>query len=92
MAFTAANFAMTSSHQNSNVPRTFAYKTADTQATVNNSGYFNSVSAEVNVGDYIYAFTDTGGTPTPVHFWVISNAAGVVDVANGDALTVTNSD
>lgn len=92
MTFDGTKFAMTSSHANSNVPRTFAYKSTDTQATINTSGYFNTVARELHVGDYIYAFTDTGGTPTPVHLWVISNDGTTVDVANGDALTVTNSD
>lgn len=92
MAFDSTKFAVMSGHQNSDVPRMWGYKTADTQATINTAGYFNSVADLVNVGDLIYAYTDTGGTPTPVNFWVNANDGTTVDVANGDALTVTDSD
>jgi hypothetical protein len=92
MAFTRANFARSSSHANPNAPVDWTYKTNDTIADVNTSGYFNAVAGEVKVGDRIYAYCDADGTPAPAHFFVASNTGTVVDVANGDALTVTDSD
>ena len=92
MAFNADNFAKSSGHANHNVPTTYNYKTNDTVADVNTVGYFNSKAGELNEGDLIYAYCDADGTPAPAHFFVASNAAGVVDVANGDALTLTDSD
>jgi len=92
MAFDRTKFARSSAHANANVPVTWNYITADTQATLNTAAYFNSVANEVNVGDLIYAVTDTGGTLTPCHLFVNANSGGVVDVANGDALTLTDSD
>lgn len=92
MAFNRDNFARVSSHANSNVPHMWAYKTDDAVAAVNTAGYFNEVSDIVGVGDKIYAYCAASGTPAPADFFVASNASGVVDVANGDALTVTDSD
>lgn len=92
MAFDRTKFARSSAHANADVPVMWNYKTTDTLATVNTAGYFNSVAKEVNVGDLIYAFTDTGGTPTPAHFFVNANSGTVVDVADGNALTLTDTD
>lgn len=92
MSFTRASFARSSGHANSDVPTTWNYKTNDTVADVNTAGYFNDVAGEVSVGDLIYAYCDADGTPAPAHFFVASNDGTTVDVANGDALTVTDSD
>lgn len=92
MAFTLATFALDGSHANKNIPRTHTYNTADTQATVNTAGYFNAIADQLEVGDRIEAWVDNAGTPAAVTLYVNSNAAGVVDVADGDALTATDSD
>lgn len=92
MAFNADNFALSSSHANSDVPKTWNYKTNDTVADVNTAGYFNDKVNELNVGDLIYAYCDADGTPAPAHFFVASNDGTTVDVADGNALTVTDSD
>lgn len=90
MAFNKANFK-----NNGNAtaaPTIHTYKTTDTAATMDTSGYFNSLASEVRVGDLIYAVTDTGGTITPGFFFVASNDGTTVDVANITAITLTNSD
>lgn len=92
MAFDRTKFARSSAHANADVPVTWNYKTDDTVADVNTAGYFNAVAKEVNVGDLIYAYCDFDGTPAPAHFFVNANSGTVVDVANGDALTLTDSD
>jgi len=75
-----------------NAPAIHTYTTADTIATVNTAAYFNNVSALVSVGDLIYCWTSSGGTPVAVLTQVLSNAAGVVDVADGTVLAATDSD
>lgn len=73
-------------------PQLFSYKSADTAATVNTAGYFNDVSSMVEVGDFILAYLDTGGTPQGYLLTINANASGVVDVADGLALGVTDTD
>ena len=73
-----------------NAPQMWAYKSADAIATVNTSGYFNSVSDEVKVGDLIYVHDSN--TPTASLVVVLSNASGVVDVSDGTALSVADAD
>ncbi|MBR9970812.1 hypothetical protein [Magnetospirillum sulfuroxidans] len=68
------------------------YVTTDTAATVDTAGYFNSASSVLKVGDRIHANVDTGGTPAYGTFVVLSNAAGVVDVADMTAMTATDTD
>ena len=66
------------------------YTSADAIATVNTSGYFNDASDMLSVRDVIVV-VDTN-TPTTSFVSVLSNAAGVVDVSNGLAITETDSD
>ena len=68
----------------------WGYSSADAIATVNTSGYFNSVSDEVSVRDLIIV-TDTN-TPTTNFVTVLSNASGVVDVSDGTAVAETDGD
>lgn len=89
MAFSLAKFARASTHANSDIPTLWAYSTSDTQADINTTGYFNDVSGQVNVGDVIMAHVGSGAV---VLFNVLSNASGVVDVADGLALGVADID
>jgi hypothetical protein len=68
------------------------YKTTDTAATVDTEGYFNLASSMINVGDVIYANVETGGTMKTGQFAVVSNAAGVVDVADMNQIGGTDTD
>lgn len=90
MAFSLANFAF--GNNAANAPCIHTYKTTDTAATINTSGYFNDIANQVRVGDLIYAFADTGGTPQGYMFTINSNSSGVVDVTDGTALGTTDSD
>lgn len=92
MTFDKSKWAIDGSHANNGIPRTHKYTTADTQADVNTAGYFNAVYDEVEKGDRIEAWVDTNGTPAAVTLFINSKASGVIDVANGDALTATDSD
>ena len=92
MAFSSTGWTVVSAAKRGNAPSVYAYKTADTIADVNNSGYFNSLADTLAVGDLIYCVTSTGSTAVATLTVVRSNASGVVDVANGTTLANTDSD
>lgn len=79
MAFAAANF-----HRISNNPdqSLYLYNTTDAIATIAGSGYFNSVSAELRLGDVIIAVDSDAVT---VDVLVVSSADGAstVTTVNG---------
>jgi len=91
MAFSRDNFGPIGNvSKRGNAPVMWGYKSADLIATVNTSGYFDSVADLVTVGDMIYCY-DTA-TPTASLVIVLSNASGVVDVSDGQAITVADAD
>lgn len=71
-------------------PSLFTYTSADAITTVNTAGYFNDATKELKVRDVI--FVVDSNTPTTHIVSVLSNAAGVVDVSDGLAITETDSD
>ena len=71
-------------------PQMWSYTTTDSLATMNTSGYFNLVSDEVKVGDLIYVHDSN--TPTASLVIVLSNSGGTVDVSDGTAISVADSD
>ena len=73
-----------------NAPQMWSYKSADAISTVNSEGYFNSASDVLKVGDLIYVYDSN--TPTANLVVVLSNASGVVDVSDGQAITVADAD
>ena len=74
-------------------PSLWSYATADAVNTVSASGYFNSISSRLAKGDLIYAVcgAGSGGTLAPRLFVVNYNSNGVVDVADGTAVSVTDT-
>jgi hypothetical protein len=76
------------------VPRIHTYRTQDTHATVDTSGYFNQVRSLLSVGDLIYVVVVNGSNVVQTAGWhvVMTKTATAVDVSNVTALTVTNSD
>ena len=73
-----------------NAPQMWSYKSADAISTVNSEGYFNSASDVLKVGDLIYVYDSNTATANLVV--VLSNASGVVDVSDGQAITVADAD
>jgi hypothetical protein len=81
-------------------PSIWSYATADVAADVNTAGYFNGGVANggaynlLNPGDMIYALcgAGSGGTLAPTLFVVLSKSAGVLDVNNGTAQSISDSD
>ena len=90
MAYSADGLVTVCASKAGNAPSMYLYKTADTQATVNTSGYFNAITSMVKVGDIIFVYDTT--TPSLVLTYVRANAAGVVDIADGTTVSATNTD
>jgi hypothetical protein len=92
MAYAESGFTTIAASKAGNSPAMYAYKTADSIATVNTSGYFDSLSTLLSVGDLIYCVTSTGSTAVATLVYVLSNASGVVDVNDGTTLANTDTD
>lgn len=85
--------------QNNSSITVWTYKTADTLATVDGSGYFNTAADKLKVGDMILAYTTTG--PAAGIIVVQANTrdltasppvSGVVDTFNATAVGTIDSD
>jgi hypothetical protein len=92
MAFSTTGLTSVAASKRGNAPSIYAYKTADSMADVNTAGYFNYLSDTLEVGDLIYCVTSTGSTAVATLAYVLSNAAGVVDVSDGTVLANTDTD
>jgi outer membrane protein assembly factor BamB len=68
------------------------YKTDDDAAVVDTAGYFNDAAGMLRVGDFIFGNFDLDGTPSHGVMAVVSNTAGVVDVADANAFGNANTD
>jgi hypothetical protein len=68
------------------------YKTPDTAADVDTTGYFNEAASMLRVGDFIFANADVDGTMQSGVFIVASNSAGIIDVANMTQFGTADSD
>jgi hypothetical protein len=103
MTFAKLNFNPVGGQSKSgSAPQKFTYRTTDSIATCDSSGYFNDVTTLLHVGDIIEVqVVDSVTTPTAVsgsgRLIVQSNTAGVVDTYNSLPqdkiyLTVTMAD
>jgi hypothetical protein len=90
MAYASTGFVTVCASKAGNAPSMYLYKTSDTQATVNTSGYFNDLSSVLSVGDIIFVYDTT--TPSLVLTYVNSNSSGVVDIVDGTTVSATDSD
>ena len=90
MAFSSAGWNVIGAAKKGNAPSMYTYTSADAIATVNTAGYFNDLSDTVAVGDVI--FVHDSATPTMSIVMVASNASGVVDVTDGTAIAMTDTD
>jgi hypothetical protein len=68
------------------------YKTPDTSAVVDSTGYFNGAAAMVRVGDFIFANTNVNAIMQSGVFIVSSNLGGVVDVSDITAFGTVDAD
>ena len=90
MAFSSTGWNTIAANKAGNAPSLYSYKSADTQATNNTSGYFDSLSTLLKVGDVIFVYDST--TPSLVITYVNSNSSGVVDIADGTTVSATDTD
>lgn len=75
-------------------PQCWSYRTDDAAADVDTSGYFNAVAPLLEIGDLILRVTVNGSGVVQTVGWhvVMTKSAGVVNVSDTTALTVTNTD
>ena len=66
------------------------YDSTDAMSVVRASGYFNDAANMLNVGDAIFVL-DSDAPAISVSL-VLSNDGSVVDIADGTAITVTDTD
>lgn len=92
MAFSDVGFNTHGASKSGNAPSVHTYSTTDAIADVNTAGYFNALASLLKVGDIIFCYTSTGGTPAMSIVWVNSNTGSVVDVTDGLTVTATDSD
>jgi hypothetical protein len=92
MAFSATGFNTHGASKAGNAPSVHTYATTDAIADVNTAGYFNTIASILRVGDIVFCYTSTGGTPAMSIVWVNSNTGTVVDVTDGLTVTATDSD
>lgn len=90
MAFDATGLVTVAASKRGNGPSLYLYKTADTQATVNTAGYFNSLASLLEVGDIIFVYDST--TPSLVLTYVNANNGTTVDIADGTTVSATDTD
>ena len=93
MAFSADGFNTIGGQPKAgNAPSIYTYSSTDAQSVIRFLGYFNAVSSILKVGDIIFCYSATGGTPVMSTAYVVSNASGVVDITDGVTITATDTD
>lgn len=92
MAFIRSDLGLADMNFNSGLPRKWAYTTIDTDTVVSTSGYFNGVADFLKVGDIVSCNFDTDGTPVFGEVLVVSNDGTIVDVADVNLHTTTNTE
>jgi hypothetical protein len=93
MAFSSTGFNTVGGQAKAgNAPSIYTYASTDAQTVIRVSGYFDSVSSILKVGDIIFCYSATGGTPVMSTAYVVSNASGVVDITDGVTVTATDTD
>jgi hypothetical protein len=93
MAFSATGFnAIGGQSKSGNAPAIWTYTSTDAQSTIRASGYFNSVASVLKVGDIIFCYSATCGTPVMSTAYVNSNTGTVVDITDGVTVTSTDTD
>jgi hypothetical protein len=93
MAFSATGFNTIGGQSKAgNAPAIYTYSSTDAQSVIRVSGYFNAVASILKVGDLIFCYSATGGTPVMSTAYVNSNTGTVVDITDGVTVTATDTD
>lgn len=93
MAFSATGFNTIGGQSKAgSAPAIYTYSSTDAQSVIRASGYFNAVASILKVGDLIFCYSATGGTPVMSTAYVNSNTGTVVDITDGVTVTATDTD
>lgn len=93
MAYSSTGFnAIGGQSKAGNAPAIYTYTSTDAQSVIRVSGYFNTIASILKVGDIIFCYSATGGTPVMSTAYVNSNASNVVDITDGVTVTSTDTD
>lgn len=99
MAFSKDGLNLVNGSKAGNAPQVWAYKSDDTAAVIDGSGYFDNGATTntgmrdlMKVGDLIYVYANADSTPTFGLHIVTSNSSGIIDVTNAVALGAIDSD
>lgn len=87
MAFSSAGLSRMAGGGGHNL---WFYDSTDAMTAVRVSGYFNDAANMLNVGDAIFVLDSDA--PTLSVALVLSNTGSVVDISDGTAITVTDTD
>jgi hypothetical protein len=91
MAFDRSKLALEGG-ANTTLPQRFAYTSTDTDTVISTVGYFDGAADILSVGDVINVLADSDGTPVYGRVLVNANSGGVVDVADIEAFTTTDTE
>ena len=93
MAYSSTGFnAIGGQSKAGNAPAIYTYSSTDAQTVIRVSGYFNTIASILKVGDIIFCYSATGGTPVMSTAYVNSNTGTVVDITDGVTVTATDTD
>jgi hypothetical protein len=93
MAYSSTGFsAIGGQSKAGNAPAIYSYASTDAQTVIRVSGYFNTIASILKVGDIIFCYSATGGTPVMSTAYVVSNTGTVVDITDGVTVTATDTD
>jgi len=93
MAYSSTGFnAIGGQSKAGNAPAIYTYSSTDAQSVIRVSGYFNTIASILKVGDLIFCYSATGGTPVMSTAYVNSNTGTVVDITDGVTITATDTD
>jgi hypothetical protein len=92
MAFNKDGLNLASGSKAGSSPQIWTYQSADAIGDIDTSGYFNSASSILNIGDLMYVYSGVGGSVAFGFVVVTSNSSGVVDVTNVTAIGTIDSD
>ena len=100
MAFSRAGLQCIGASKKGNAPKLWLYKTTDTAATVDGSGYFDNGTTtntgmrnEMSLGDLVYVHANSGGTVPTYGFMIVTSVtSNIIDVTNATALGTIDSD
>ena len=90
MAFDRSNFCPGGG--GGTAPRIHTYTTTDADTVIATDDYFLEAQAILSAGDLIYVHGDTDGTPFYRFYPVNLSESGSVDVADGTAVTATDTE